>query len=127
MTTDETDGFTVLSAQLTGFEAEHLRASGLVEVYGAVAAEQLGADRFGRLLREEGRPVGELDGDLLDAARTVTLLWYTGSWPGPPPFVVSPRAYAHGLVWRAAGIAAPATAPAGYGSWAERPAGARLR
>ncbi|MCX5206651.1 hypothetical protein OG897_35250 [Streptomyces sp. NBC_00237] len=126
-TADETDGFTVVSAQLTGFDARHLRATGLVEAYGAVALEQLGADVFGRLLREEGRPTEGLEGDLLDAARSVTYLWYTGSWPGPPPFVVSPRAYAGGLAWTAAGLAAPATAPAGYGSWAQSPAEARGR
>ncbi|MFI7103505.1 hypothetical protein ACIBK8_29635 [Streptomyces sp. NPDC050161] len=119
---DEADGFTVLSARLTGFDGAHLRATGLVEAYRAVAAEQLGTDLFGRLLCERGRPAGDLEGDLLDAARAVTLLWYTGSWPGPPPFVVSPRAYAHGLAWTAAGLVAPATTPAGYGSWAERPA-----
>nr|WSX23699.1 hypothetical protein OG690_30365 [Streptomyces tubercidicus] len=125
-TRNETDGFTVLSAQLTGFDAEYLRATGLVEVYRAVAGEQLGTDRFERLLCEPDRPTGDLVGDLLDAARAVTLLWYTGSWPGPPPFVVSAHAYAQGLAWRAAGLAAPATAPAGYRSWAEQPAGTRV-
>ncbi|MGY5128268.1 hypothetical protein [Streptomyces nigrescens] len=117
----------MLSAQLTGFDGAYLRATGLVEVYRAVAVEQLGTDLFGRLLCERGLPTGDLDDDLLDAARAVTLLWYTGSWPGPPPFVVSPRAYAHGLAWRAAGLVAPATTPAGYGSWADRPAEARVR
>ncbi|MFF3542070.1 hypothetical protein [Streptomyces platensis] len=125
--TDETDRFTELSAQLTGFDDASLRATGLVEVYRAVAVEQLGTDLFGRLLGERGRPAEELNDDLLDAARAVTFLWYTGSWPGPPPYVVSPGSYAQGLAWKAAGLAAPATAPAGHGSWAERPAGSEVR
>ncbi|MCF3145014.1 hypothetical protein [Streptomyces platensis] len=119
--TEETDGFTALSAQLTGFDDACMRATGLVEVYRTVAVEQLGTDLFERLLGEQGRPTGELNDDLLGAARAVTFLWYTGSWPGPPPFVVSPASYAHGLAWKAAGLVAPATAPAGQGSWAERP------
>ncbi|WP_405835470.1 hypothetical protein OG528_01395 [Streptomyces platensis] len=125
--TEETDGFPELSAQLTGFDDAYLRATGLVEVYRAVAVEQLGTDLFERLLGGQGRPAEELNDDLLDAARAVTFLWYTGSWPGPPPFVVSPASYAQGLAWRAAGLAAPATAPAGYGSWAERPTGSEVR
>ncbi|WP_395372776.1 hypothetical protein OHU45_35620 [Streptomyces tubercidicus] len=124
---DGTDDFAVLSARLTGFDGAYLRATGLVEVYRSVAEEQLGADLLERLLCERGQRPGDLVDDLLDAARAITLLWCTGSWPGPPPFVVSPRAYAHGLAWRAAGLVAPATAPAGYGSWAERPAEARAR
>lgn len=111
----------MLSEWLTGFDGAYLRATRLVEVYRGVAVEQLGADLFGRLLGGRGRPTAELEDDLAGAARAVTFLWYTGSWPGPPPFVVSPRAYAHGLAWRAAGLVAPATAPAGYGSWADRP------
>ncbi|MCX4637696.1 hypothetical protein OG775_21545 [Streptomyces platensis] len=125
--TDETDDFTELSAQLTGFDDDCIRATGLVEVYRAVAVEQLGTDLFERLLGAQGRPTGELNDDLLDAARAVTFLWYTGSWQGPPPFVVSPASYAHGLAWRAAGLVAPATAPAGYGSWAERPTESEVR
>ncbi|MGA5565125.1 hypothetical protein ACPCUV_28715 [Streptomyces platensis] len=125
--TDETNSFTELSAQLTGFDDASIRSTGLVEVYRAVAVEQLGTDLFERLLGERGRPAAELNDDLLDAARAVTFLWYTGSWPGPPPFVVSPDSYARGLAWRAAGLVAPATAPAGYGSWAERPAESEAR
>ncbi|MFI5525715.1 hypothetical protein [Streptomyces platensis] len=125
--TDENNGFTELSAQLTGFDDASIRATGLVEVYGAVAVEQLGTDLFERLLGERGRPAEELNDDLVDAARAVTFLWYTGSWPGPPPFVVSADSYAQGLAWRAAGLAAPATAPAGYGSWAERPTEPEVR
>ncbi|WP_369148384.1 hypothetical protein [Streptomyces sp. R44] len=112
--TDETQRFTALSARLTGFDAGDLAATGLVEAYRAVAAERLGADRYAQLLREP--PDAR---DVREAARAVTYLWYTGSWPGPSPTLVSPRGYAEGLVWKAAGLTAPATAPGGYGSWAE--------
>ncbi|MER5204240.1 hypothetical protein [Streptomyces sp. NPDC002825] len=112
--TDETQRFAALSARLTGFDAGDLAATGLVEVYRSVAAERLGADRYERLLREPPDPE-----DLRSAARDVTYLWYTGSWPGPRPALVSPRAYAEALVWKAAGLTAPAAAPGGYGSWAE--------
>jgi len=120
-TRDQTAEFIALSQELTGFDAETLRGTGLTETYLTVAAEQLGEDRLGRLLGTGGRSLGELDDDLIGAARTLTHLWYTGSWPEPSPFVVSPRAYAEGLAWKAAGIAAPATAPGGYGSWAASP------
>ncbi|WP_206502831.1 hypothetical protein [Streptomyces chrestomyceticus] len=117
--TDDLTRFSALSARLTGFEEVDLEATGLTETYRAIAAEQLGAERYARLLREPWEPDGAMDAELRAAARPVTYLWYTGSWPGPPPIVVSPRAYAEGLVWKAAGLKAPATAPGGYGSWGE--------
>ncbi|MBP2586526.1 hypothetical protein J3A78_007004 [Streptomyces sp. PvR006] len=125
--TDDARHFTSVSAQLTGFDGADLEATGMAEVYRAVAAEQLGPERYARLLRElPEEPADAGDPELRTAAEAVTHLWYTGSWPGPPPFLVSPRAYAEGLVWKAAGLKAPATAPGGYGSWAgapDRPAG----
>ncbi|MEU3911481.1 hypothetical protein [Streptomyces sp. NPDC029721] len=114
--------FTALSERLTGFGTAELEATGLVEVYRAVAEEQLGPARYERLLSGPWQPDESADGDRAEAARAVTILWYTGSWPGPAPFVVSPRAHAEALVWKAAGVVAPASVPAGYGSWAERPA-----
>ncbi|MEU4067296.1 hypothetical protein AB0F25_33690 [Streptomyces wedmorensis] len=117
--TDDTQRFTALSARLTGFDGEDLTATGLAEVYRAVAEEELGAARYERLLREWGERAAGMDGEPGASARAVTYLWYTGSWPGSPPRLVSPRAYAEGLVWRAAGLTAPAAGPGGYGSWAE--------
>ncbi|MFF0750957.1 hypothetical protein [Streptomyces sp. NPDC004267] len=120
--TDETHRFSAVSARLTGFDGADLAATGLTEVYRAFAADRLGAERYGRLLRELREPYEALDDrtddELRDAARAVTYLWYTGSWPGRPPVLVSPRAHAEGLVWKAAGVKAPATGPEGYGSWA---------
>lgn len=119
--TDDTRRFAALSARLTGFDEAALEGTGLAEAYRTVASEQLGTRRFERLLREEGLLDERTTGDLLEAARAVTYLWYTGSWPGPPPFVVSPRAHAEGLVWKAAGLVAPATEPQVHGSWSEPP------
>lgn len=119
LNTDDSPRFAALSARLTGFDETALKATGLTETYRAVAAEGLGAERYARLLRELREQDSTMDGDLREAAQAVTYLWYTGSWPGPPPIVVSPRAYAEGLVWKAAGLKAPATDPGGYGSWGE--------
>ncbi|MFF2191386.1 hypothetical protein [Streptomyces sp. NPDC058157] len=120
-TRDDTSDFSALSARLTGFAPEDLEATALCDTYRRVAEEQLGTGRLARLLAGTGLPDGPGEEDLLDAARALTLLWYTGSWPGPPPFVVSPHAYAQGLAWKAAGLTPPATEPAGYGSWAHPP------
>uniref|UniRef100_UPI002F908C4F hypothetical protein n=1 Tax=Streptomyces sp. NBC_01001 TaxID=2903713 RepID=UPI002F908C4F len=119
--TDETHRFTALSVRLTGFDGAALEATGLTDTYRAVAAEQLGAGPYARLLHELREPDDSMDDDLREAARAVTYLWYTGSWPGRPPLTVSSRAYAEGLVWKAAGLKAPATDPEGYGSWAGTP------
>ncbi|MEU8763833.1 hypothetical protein [Streptomyces sp. NPDC048659] len=121
--TDRIARFTALSARLTGFDGADLVATGLVEAYLDLAAEELGAPLLARLL-DDSRPA---DGDerFRDAARAVTYLWYTGSWPGRPPVPVSPRAYAEALAWKSAGLNAPATHPGGYGSWAGAEGGVR--
>ncbi|MGE7386297.1 hypothetical protein ACQKM2_12560 [Streptomyces sp. NPDC004126] len=118
--TDETQHFTALSALLTGFDEAALEATGLAEVYRAVAARRLGAERYGLLLgaSRAGWDADAVDGELRDAAREVAFLWYTGSWPGTPPVLVSARAHAEALVWKAAGLTAPAADPGGHGSWA---------
>ncbi|MFE4863197.1 hypothetical protein [Streptomyces sp. NPDC056670] len=122
--------FVDASARLTGFGAEELSALGMAETYRAVVVTQAGSERCARLvdaLSGSGSAV-TLDGELLDLAREVTHLWYTGSWPGRPgesgSFVVSAASYAAGLVWRTLDGHAPGTRPAGFGSWAGVPAGA---
>ena len=86
------DAFVEMSAELTGFTAEELRSTGLVEQYAELAA---------------GASAAEL-----------IQLWYTGVWRGEVP---SARAYAEGLAWKAVGVAAPGTAAPGFGSWERRP------
>lgn len=120
--------FVAVSAVLTGFGAAELEALGLAEDYAAVVAGQIGAGGIGRIagaLERVGGLEDVRDEGLLEAARAVTHLWYTGCWPGVgggEPFVVSSRAYAGGLVWRTFGGDAPGTAQPGFGSWAEPPA-----
>ncbi len=87
------DAFVELSAELTGFTAEELGSTGLVERY------------------------EELAGDA--SPEEIIALWYTGVWRGEIP---SPRAYAEGLAWKAIGVPAPGTAAPGFGSWERRPA-----
>jgi hypothetical protein len=86
------DAFVELSAELTGFSAEELRSTGLVEQYRVLARDASDAE----LIR----------------------LWYTGVWRGVIP---SSRAYAEGLAWKAAGVAAPGTRAPGFGSWQRGP------
>ena len=86
------DAFVELSAELTGFSAEELRSTGLVEQY------------------------AELARDASDAE--LVQLWYTGVWRGVIP---SARAYAEGLAWKAVGVAPPGVGAPGFGSWEHRP------
>ncbi len=86
------DTFVELSAELTGFSAEELRSTGLVEQYAELARNAT-------------------DAELIQ-------LWYTGVWRGVVP---SSRAYAEGLAWKAVGVPAPGTAGPGFGSWERRP------
>lgn len=125
---DRVGEFVALSAVLTGFSAAELEALGLAEDYAAVVAGRIEAESLGRLagaLEQAGGLRGLRDEELLETARAVTHLWYTGCWPGvrgESPFVVSPRAYAGGLVWRTFGGSAPGTVQPGFGAWAEPPA-----
>ena len=86
------DAFVELSAELTGFSAEELRSTGLVELYRVLAGDASHAE--------------------------IIELWYTGVWHGVIP---SPAAYAEGLAWKAVGVAAPGTAGPGFGTWERRP------
>lgn len=132
--------FVALSAKLTGFDSGELQESGMVRVYHEVVVEQVGAERLEGLADSvavftDGPPRFE-DDVARELARAITHLWYLGTWTGvscPPlpdagvapsgsgPFVVSSRAYAQGLVWRAFGGHAPGTVAQGYGSWAGPP------
>ncbi|MFJ3903761.1 hypothetical protein [Streptomyces sp. NPDC090025] len=121
-TTPASDPFTDLSVRLTGFTAPELAATGLADACRAETADRLGPDLLARLLAARGTPPERLTGDLADAARALTLLWYTGGWPAPDAAPLSPASYAESLVWKAAGLVPPATAPQPYGSWSEPPA-----
>ncbi|GAA2142328.1 hypothetical protein GCM10009760_27360 [Kitasatospora kazusensis] len=126
------DQFIAVSAELTGFDTDELRGTGLAGLYRTVLLERAGAEQLSRLTAPSPSPIpGEVgthaDEPQRELARAVTHLWYTGTWTGTgqaadEPFVVSARAYAGGLVWRSFGGHAPGTTPQGYGSWAAAPA-----
>lgn len=111
--------FLGLSSRLTGFDIEELREDDLAPELLAVVLEQVGTETYRRLaVAPDAR-----DEELVAVAETLIRLWYTGSWQGPAggggPFLVSPRAYAGALVWRAIDGHAPGTSAPGFGSWAE--------
>lgn len=137
-----TDGFVALSAELTGFSAAELWATGMVEPYRTAVRERVGGEQLDELAAavsctaaSGGTPVRPADEALGELAVAVAYLWYTGSWPGLPepvrarlgcaaddePFTVHPDSYAAGLVWRTFGGHAPATHAPGFGSWSRPP------
>ncbi|MFB7664204.1 hypothetical protein ACFC1R_09695 [Kitasatospora sp. NPDC056138] len=137
-----TDGFVALSAELTGFGAAELWATGMVEVYRTAVGERVGEERLAELAAavacaaaSDGTPVRPADEALGELAVAVAHLWYTGSWPGLPeqvrerlgcaaddePCTVHPDSYAAGLVWRTFDGHAPATHAPGFGSWSRPP------
>ncbi|MCX4744386.1 hypothetical protein OG455_02450 [Kitasatospora sp. NBC_01287] len=115
------DRFLTLSAELTGFAVDELRATGLAATYRAVLLEHAGPEALARLTALGGAPP-PADEPLRALARDLVQLWYCGTRPGARPEVVSAQAYANGLVWRAFGGRAPGTTAAGHGSWSTAPA-----
>ncbi|MFI5843020.1 hypothetical protein ACIA8K_25255 [Catenuloplanes sp. NPDC051500] len=124
------DDFVSVSAALTGFSVTELQATGLTTHYLAVLATELGEERVAGLLRTIAGapdPAALADPEAKECAHALTYLWYVGVWPGRAatggPYVVSPRAYAEGLVWKTFHGAPPGTVAPGFGSWARPPRG----
>jgi hypothetical protein len=134
------DDFLAISVGLTGFDARELNATGMAERYHTVVTQQVDAafyDAFVKsLLEARSDPLAVAEPHVLEVARALTHLWYLGVWPGLPqptstaiggadaadaPFVVSARAYAQGLAWKAFGGTPPGTAAPGFGSWGRPP------
>ncbi|MFD8985770.1 hypothetical protein [Streptomyces sp. NPDC059564] len=113
----EIEEFLGLSSRLTGFGPDELREGAPAAELLAVLLEQVGAHTYRRLVAEPDAP----DAGIRAAAEVLIHLWYTGSRSASPgggePFVVSPRAHAGALVWRAVGVPAPGTSAPGFGSW----------
>ncbi|MCF4129505.1 hypothetical protein [Methylobacterium sp. SyP6R] len=128
---DRTARFLDLSARLTGWSVFDLRATGMAEAYVAAADARLPPGLLDGLLAAGGDDDAIMDDARLGPlARTLILLWYTGSWtvvPGvpatskPPAGVISPAAYQAGLMWRAAGAHPAGAEPQGYAAWALEP------
>ncbi|GAA1956703.1 hypothetical protein [Kitasatospora viridis] len=102
--------FLALSAELTGFAAAQLRRTGLADGYLELTVKRLGEPALRALLTDRSGA----------AAADLAHLWYVGGWPDEPE-LVSGEAYRQALVWRTIGVRAPATDPAGYGSWSAPP------
>ncbi|MFB6977142.1 hypothetical protein [Streptomyces scopuliridis] len=132
-----TERFVTLSAALTGFDAAELTATGMTGLYEEFVVRRVEPRLYARLvdaLTDEAadpRAVADKDEELGELARAVCHLWYVGTWPGlrgddgrTVPFPFPARAYARGLVWSSFGGHAPGAGRPGYGTWAERPAGA---
>lgn len=147
--------FLDLSVALTGFDRPHLRGTGLVadhldtldRVVSPAVVDQLlqayAALPNGAAMTDGGKDEASLSTRILDdpllgpLARTLIVLWYTGSWTPlpadwPAPMgrspldvarVVSPAAYFNGLQWSAAHAHAPGALPTGFASWATPPMG----
>jgi hypothetical protein len=126
------DAFVALSAALTGFRPEELRATGLVGRHLDTVRGQAAGGPYRALVDHSG-PVGNewpigsdtTDPNLQEFARAVTYLWYTGVWPAGPEqraSIAAPEAYAQALVWKTFQGHPPGTSAPGFGSWSRPPA-----
>lgn len=141
--------FLDFSAEVTAFSTLDLYGTGQAESYLTAVVNVVGEEVLGELLRAyEHVPLADpqarqaqLYQDVFSSdklgpvARNVIKLWYAGVWYKLPPewtdsfgareadvtFVVSPAAYAEGLLWRAIGANPPGAKAPGYGSWAAPP------
>jgi hypothetical protein len=143
--------FLDFSAEVTAFSTLDLYGTGQAESYLSTVVHVVGEQVLLELLDAYSRmpPGGEgpqprhmkLYQDVLSSeklgpiARNVIKLWYAGVWyklptewaesfgarEGDVTFVVSPAAYAEGLLWRAIGANPPGAKAPGYGSWAAPP------
>jgi hypothetical protein len=130
------DRFLEASALLTGFTVGELRATGLVERYYAVCSTLVERRHLAVSLRAvvtAGGPAASDDPVVKELACALVHLWYHGVWSGlraqvseasraeGAPFVVSPHAYAEGLVWKTFHGTPPGAVAPGFGSWAHPP------
>ncbi|WP_372404301.1 hypothetical protein [Streptomyces luteireticuli] len=87
MEQDEHPGFLALSARLTGRDEAELRATGLVGRHHATALARLGRAAVGRFVDDlaaaGGDPGRVTAPESREAARAITHLWRTGTWPDP--------------------------------------------
>lgn len=142
--------FVAMSAALTGYDDAELWGTGMVQTYLTFAVNAVGARVVGDLLSawndlaiaEGPNPPEHLMREMLLApaeigpvARNVVVMWYLGQWNQMPAdwrdrhganvadqnCVVSPDAYAQGLVWKAIGTHPQGAKMPGYGSWALPP------
>jgi hypothetical protein len=135
--------FLDVSAALTGFSPVQLRGTGMAAVYLAEIDSILSAGLVDELLAAFPRPdvSGAVEPGAVDAvlehpdwgppARTITTMWYCGTWtqlpetwraehgaaPRDTDHVVSAAAFQAGLQWVAAGAHPVGARQQGFGSW----------
>jgi hypothetical protein len=149
-TADPVGRFVALSAALTGFRRVDLLSAGMAHAYYdevvAIVGERITArliavgasviERHGVVAVEDELRRRILDDGLLGpVARNVMILWYLGQWDQLPAEwrdrygastldedrVISPAAYAEGLVWKAIGAHPQGAKPQGFGAWSLPP------
>ncbi len=144
--TSHLDDFLAFSVEVTCFTRFELIGTGQAEAYAETAKAASGA-AFAELLRRHRKlPAGPervpaLRRDILGdefvgpVARAIIKMWYIGIWYELPrgwtekfgargrntSFMVTPAAYAEGLLWPAIGAHPPGAKAPGYGSWAAPP------
>ncbi|MCG8054916.1 MAG: hypothetical protein JAY94_04460 [Candidatus Thiodiazotropha endolucinida] len=122
----------------TGFEKDHLSATGQVDDYISAINGVIGSNIFCELLEKFGSDGIEdvLTSDKLGPiAKNIIKLWYTATWEKLPAewssiygeiandstVIVSSRAYTEGLVWSAIGANPPGAKAPGYATWVSPP------
>ena len=144
--TSRLDDFLAFSVEMTCFTRFELTGTGQAEVYAQTARAAAG-DAFDELLdRYRALPEGRervvalrrtiLGDEWVGAvARAIVKMWYIGIWYELPrgwtekfgargrntSFMVTPAAYAEGLLWTAIGAHPPGAKAPGYGSWTAPP------
>lgn len=131
---DSMDTFLDFSAIATGFSRFKLEGTGQAQLYFTTASQAVGAkllDSFLTYVSEHGAKAAFSSTEYSAIAKNITKLWYIATWDALFPVsqkgdpdgtrIVSPAAYAQGLVWKAVGVNPPAANPQGYASWATQP------
>lgn len=146
--TERLERFLSLSANLTGFDRLELLETGVLADYLEVVDQAISTGRVDSILSAYSALADSPDRDqaigtrILDdeqhgpVARSLMVLWYTGTWQPvihssqspeqadlDQPRVVSPAAYMAGLQWRTIHAHPAGALPPGFGSWAHPPLG----
>jgi hypothetical protein len=127
----ELEIFYSLSEAFTGFDRFDLLSTGMGEIYFQTVLEQNQQSILLRILQRWSQVDSRclIESEILstpiymELVQKITMLWYTGSWymSHDSSFVIEPRAYKEGLMWKAAGTHTVGAQPQGFGAWALPP------
>lgn len=134
---DRSDLFLQLSARMTGVSPFQLRTTGMAAAYLAALDSWVPAAAVQALLVASNDDETMDDPWLGPVARTLILLWYSGSWTALPADWIaayggeagkagplSAEAYQAGLQWHVAGAHPAGAQQQGFGAWSLAPGGA---